>query len=166
MAAEMTYNADGTIQELPYFQDCKLEQVGTFNPFRRVEAETMAWGYGLKTTRQNPSGPWNPTLFVTDIDDGEYILVKGVDFGKGAKELLVSCSAQMFGGTMEIRLDTPDGWKAGSIDVPNTKFKYETFHIGLTKCRGVHDLYFVFKSNSMQKKNLFNFDWWEAKACR
>ena len=162
MAAEMTYNADGTIKELPYFQDCKLEQVSTFNPFRRVEAETMAWGYGLKTTRQNPSGPWNPTLFVTDIDDGEYILVKGVDFGKGAKELLVSCSAQMFGGTMEIRLDTPDGWKAGSIDVPNTKFKYETFHIGLTKCSGVHDLYFVFKSNSMQKKNLFNFDWWEA----
>ena len=166
MAAEMTYNADGTIQELPYFQDCKLEQVATFNPFRRVEAETMAWGYGLKTTRENPSGPWNPTLFVTDIDDGEYILVKGVDFGKGAKELLVSCSAQMFGGTMEIRLDAPDGWKAGSIDVPNTKFKYETFRTALTKCSGVHDLYFVFKSNSMQKKNLFNFDWWEAKACR
>ena len=163
MAAEMTYNADGTIKELPYFQDCKLEQVGTFNPFRRVEAETMAWGYGLKTTRENPSGPWNPTLFVTDIDDGEYILVKGVDFGKGAKEMVVSCSAQMLGGSMEIRLDTPDGWKAGSIDVPNTKFKYETFRTGLTNCQGVHDVYFVFKSNSMQKKNLFNFDWWEAR---
>ena len=162
-AAEMTYNADGTIQELPYFQDCKLEQVGTFNPFRRVEAETMAWGYGLKTTRENPSGPWNPTLFVTDIDDGEYILVKGVDFGKGAKEMVVSCSAQMLGGSMEIRLDAPDGWKAGSIDVPNTKFKYETFRTGLTNCQGVHDVYFVFKSNSMQKKNLFNFDWWEAR---
>ena len=163
MAAEMTYNADGTIKELPYFQDCKLEQVGTFNPFRRVEAETMAWGYGLKTTRENPSGPWNPTLFVTDIDDGEYILVKGVDFGKGANELLASCSSQMFGGRMEIRLDATDGWKAGEIDIPNTKFKYETFRTRLTKCEGVHDVYFVFKSNSMQKKNLFNFDWWEAK---
>ena len=163
MAAEMTYNADGTIKELPYFQDCKLEQVGTFNPFRRVEAETMAWGYGLKTTRENPSGPWNPTLFVTDIDDGEYILVKGVDFGKGANELLASCSSQMFGGRMEIRLDATDGWKAGEIDIPNTKFKYDTFRTRLTKCEGVHDVYFVFKSNSMQKKNLFNFDWWEAK---
>ena len=166
MAAEMTYNADGTIKELPYFQDCKLEQVGTFNPFRRVEAETMAWGYGLKTTRENPSGPWNPTLFVTDIDDGEYILVKGVDFGKGANELLASCSSQMFGGRMEIRLDATDGWKAGEIDIPNTKFKYETFRIRLTKCEGVHDVYFVFKSNSMQKKNLFNFDWWEAKKVK
>ena len=163
MAAEMTYNADGTIKELPYFQDCKLEQVGTFNPFRRVEAETMAWGYGLKTTRENPSGPWNPTLFVTDIDDGEYILVKGVDFGTGANELLASCSSQMFGGRMEIRLDATDGWKAGEIDILNTKFKYETFRTRLTKCEGVHDVYFVFKSNSMQKKNLFNFDWWEAK---
>ena len=163
MAAEMTYNADGTIKELPYFQDCKLEQVGTFNPYRRVEAETMAWGYGLKTTRENPSGPWNPTLFVTDIDDGEYILVKGVDFGKGANELLASCSSQMFGGRMEIRLDATDGWKAGEIDIPNTKFKYETFRTRLTMCEGVHDVYFVFKSNSMQKKNLFNFDWWEAK---
>ena len=166
MAAEMTYNADGTIKELPYFQDCKLEQVGTFNPFRRVEAETMAWGYGLKTTRENPSGPWNPTLFVTDIDDGEYILVKGVDFGKGADELLASCSSQMFGGRMEIRLDAPEGRKAGEIDIPNTKFKYETFSIRLTKCEGVHDVYFVFKSNSMQKKNLFNFDWWEAKEVK
>ena len=163
MAAEMTYNADGTIKELPYFQDCKLEQVGTFNPYRRVEAETMAWGYGLKTTRENPSGPWNPTLFVTDIDDGEYILVKGVDFGKGANELLASCSSQMFGGRMEIRLDATDGWKAGEIDIPNTKFKYETFRTRLTMCEGVHDVYFVFKSNSMQKKNLFNFDWWQAK---
>ena len=166
MAAEMTYNADGTIKELPYFQDCKLEQVGTFNPFRRVEAETMAWGYGLKTTRENPSGPWNPTLFVTDIDDGEYILVKGVDFGKGANELLASCSSQMFGGRMEIRLDATDGWKVGEIDIPNTKFKYETFRTRLTKCEGVHDVYFVFKSNSMQKKNLFNFDWWEAKEVK
>ena len=166
MAAEKTYNADGTITELPYAQDCKLEQVGTFNPYRRVEAETMAWGYGLKTTRENPSGPWNPTLFVTDIDDGEYILVKGVDFGKGANELLASCSSQMFGGRMEIRLDATDGWKAGEIDILNTKFKYETFRTRLTKCEGVHDVYFVFKSNSMQKKNLFNFDWWEAKKVK
>ena len=166
MAAEMTYNADGTIKELPYFQDCKLEQVGTFNPFRRVEAETMAWGYGLKTTRENPSGPWNPTLFVTDIDDGEYILVKGVDFGKGANELLASCSSQMFGGRMEIRLDATDGWKAGEIDILNTKFKYETFRTRLTKCEGVHDVYFVFKSNSMQKKNLFKLDWWAAKKVK
>ena len=161
--AEMSYNDDGTIQELPYFQDCKLEQVGTFDPFRRVEAETMAWGYGLKTTRENPSGPWNPTLFVTDIDDGEYILVKGVDFGKGASSLEASCSSQLYGGKIEVRLDAPDGPLAGVIEVPNTKFKYETFSTPLTGCKNVHDLYFVFRGTPMQHRNLFNFDWWEAR---
>ncbi len=161
--AEMTYNADGTIQELPYFQDCTLNQVGTFNPYRRVEAETMAWGYGLKTTRENPSGPWNPTLFVTDIDDGEYILVRGVDFGKGASSLTVSCSAHLYGGTIEVRLDAVDGKMAGAVNVPNTRFKYREFTTGLTGCKGVHDLYFVFKGNARQKRNLFNFDWWQVK---
>ena len=123
----------------------------------------MAWGYGLKTTRENPSGPWNSTLFVTDIDDGEYILVRGVDFGKGASSLTASCSAHLYGGKIEIRLDSVDGWIAGIIDVPNTKFKYREFTTGLKKCNGVHDLYFVFKGSNKQKRNLFNFDWWEVK---
>lgn len=162
-AAEMTYNADGTIQELPYFQDCKLEQVGSFNPFRRVQAETMAWGYGLKTTRENPSGPWNPTLFVTDIDDGEYLMLKGVDFGKGAKKFTASCSSQLYGGEMEIHIDDVDGPMIGKITVPNTKFKYQEFTTDLTNASGKHDLYFVFKGGKMQKRNLFNFDWWEMK---
>ena len=42
-AFPISYNADGTIQESPYFKDTKLEQVGTFNPYQaRIEAETMA----------------------------------------------------------------------------------------------------------------------------
>ena len=48
-AAEMEYNPDGTIRELPYFLECKLEQIEPFSPYREVEAETMAWGNGLKT---------------------------------------------------------------------------------------------------------------------
>ena len=62
-----------------------------------------------------------------------------------------------------MRLDDPEGPLAGTIVVPNTKFKYETFSTGITKCKGVHDVYFVFKSTSMQKKNLLNFDWWEVR---
>ncbi len=162
-AAEMTYNPDGTIQELPYFLDCQLRQIGTFNPYRHVEAETMAWGYGLKTTRANPSGPWNPTLFVTDIDNGEFILVKGVDFGKGAKSVTVSCASHLYGGTMELRIDAPDGTVIGSLTIPNTRDKFQEFSTQLKATTGTHDLYFVFVGNQWQKKNLFNFDWWEMK---
>lgn len=75
--AEMHYNEDGTIQEVPYWADTKLEQIGTFNPFRKVEAETMAWGYGLKTA---PNA--DKSLSVVDVNNGEYICVRGVNFGK------------------------------------------------------------------------------------
>ena len=163
-AAEMHYNADGTIQQLPYFLQCTLTQLEHMNPYRRVEAEHMAWGYGLKTTRENPSGPWNPTLFVTDIDDGEYILVRGVDFGNGAKEVTVSCAAHLFGGVMEVRTDAPDGPMAASIVVPNTHDKFQELTAPLSGLQGVHDLYFVFRSNSLQRRNLFNFDYWRFSS--
>ena len=79
--AEMHYNPDGTIQEVPYFKDVKVEQIEHFNPYRRVEAETMAWGHGLKTARLDDGG-----IYVTAVDDGDSLVVRGVDFGKrGAK---------------------------------------------------------------------------------
>ena len=123
----------------------------------------MAWGYGLKTTRENPSGPWNDTPFVTDIDDGEYILVKGVDFRKGAHEFTASCSAQLYGGRIEVRLDSVNGALTGTVNVPNTKFQYQRFSCSLSGAKGVHDLYLVFRGGDRQKRNLFNFDWWQMR---
>ena len=161
-AAEMTYNPDGTIQELPYFQDCKLEQIEWFNPYRQVEAETMAWGYGLKTQPKNEwaqKDRWNQV--VTNIDEAEYILVKGVDFKKGASKFEVSASCHMFGGSIEIRLDGVNGQCIGKVDISNTKEEYKTFSTQVKKVKGVHDLYFVFKGGDIQKQNLFFLDWWK-----
>jgi len=163
-AAEMSYNEDGTIQELPYFLDCKLTQREAFDPYRRVEAETMAWGYGLKTIQYNTTGPKLPTPVVTDIDEGEYILIKGVDFGKGARSFTASAASHLYGGSMEIRVDSPQGRIIGKITVPATKDEYQEFTCKLKNVTGVHDLYFVFVGNSRQKGNLFNFDWWQMEA--
>lgn len=90
-------------------------------------------------------------------------MLKGVDFGKGAKKFTASCSSQLYGGEMEIHIDDVDGPMIGKITVPNTKFKYQEFTTDLTNASGKHDLYFVFKGGKMQKRNLFNFDWWEMK---
>ena len=161
-AAEMTYNPDGTIQELPYFQDCKLEQIEWFNPYRQVEAETMAWGYGLKTQPKNEwaqKDRWNQV--VTNVDEDEYILVKGVDFKKGAGKFEISASCHMFGGSIEIRLDGVNGQCIGKVDIKNTKDEYKTFSTRVKKVKDVHDLYFVFKGGDIQKQNLFFLDWWK-----
>ncbi|NPD91789.1 family 43 glycosylhydrolase [Prevotella sp. PMUR] len=161
--AEMTYNADGTIQELPYFLDCKLEQIEHFNPFRKVEAETMAWGYGLETVAKNPWGKERWNQLVTGIDNGEYIQLKGVDFAKGATSFKVCASCHLYGGTMEIRLDGVDGKLIGSVNITNTKTELKVFETKIKGATGVHDLYFVFKGSEKQKRNLFNLDWWEFK---
>ena len=63
-------NADGTIQEVPYFKDVKRNRLSISNPYRRVEAETMAWGYGLKTEKMPDGG-----IYVTAVDDGDSLIV-------------------------------------------------------------------------------------------
>lgn len=160
-AAEMRFNPDGTIIELPYFQDCELEQIAPFDPYRKVEAETMAWGYGLKTTPRNiwSPEPWNQ--LVTNIDDGEYMMVRGVDFGKGAKKMHLDASAHLYGGAVEVRLDDTDGPVIATFDIGNTKNKISRFTAPVSGASGVHDLYFVFKGSKQQKRNLFNLDSWE-----
>lgn len=163
-AAEMTFNPDGTIVELPYFHECKLEQVEPFNPYRKVEAETMAWGYGLKTSEFNTTGPKRPTPFVTGIDEGEYIMIKGVDFAAGAKSFSASAASHLWGGSIEVRIDAVDGKLLGKVRVPATRDEYQTLSCPLKKVSGIHDLYFVFRGTSRQSCNLFNFDWWQMEA--
>ena len=48
---QMTYNDDGTIQKLPYWSATGPQRLGTVNPYRRVEAGTIAWSHGLKQGR-------------------------------------------------------------------------------------------------------------------
>ena len=158
--AEMEYNPNGTIRMLPYFHECKLEQIEKFNPYRKVEAETMAWGFGLKTTPKNiwSHERWNQ--LVTSIDDGEYLMVKGVDFGKGAKTFKVSASAHLYGGILEIHIDQKDGPCVGTVNISHTKSELREFTTSVVNLNGVHDLYLVFKGGKELKKNLFMLDWW------
>lgn len=162
-AAEMKYNDDGTIVELPYFLDCELNQIEPFDPYRKVEAETMAWGYGLKTMPKNvwARDHWNQ--YVTNIDDGEYLMVRGVDFGSGANSLDMDVACHLYGGSIEVRLDDVEGPLVANLDIENTKNEYKTFTAPVTGATGVHDLYFVFRGCKEQKGNLFNIDAWEFK---
>lgn len=165
--AEMHYNEDGTIQEVPYFIDNVVEQVKPFNPYRKVEVETMAWGYGLKTTRDDIvyEDGVKPVInmYVHDIDDGEYILVRGVDFGaKGAKKIKASIGSDGI-GCVEVHLDKLDSPAKAVISVTPTggKTNYSLFTRRFKRrIRGTHDLYLVFTGGG---KDLFAIDWWMMK---
>lgn len=164
---EMIYNPDGTIQNRQYFSVEGPAQVKYLNPFERVEAETMAWSEGVKThseTEWEGDFDWArgkkiaDRYFVTSIHNGDYLLVKGVDFGSGAKSVEISVSP-IYGGTLEIRTGSIEGPIVASINVGYTRESgiWKNITAPVSKLNGVHDLYFVFKG----KKDLFDFDWWK-----
>ncbi|MCQ2227660.1 MAG: glycoside hydrolase family 43 protein [Bacteroidales bacterium] len=163
--AEMHYNADGTIKEVPYFKETAIEPVGTFYPYRKIEAETMAWGWGLKTGVKNGKGA-NPTdkgMYVCHIDEGETLMLRNVDFGKGAKKITISAAALRSGSIIEIHLDNANGPTVGVVNVPvsGNLDEYKTATAVLKNCKGVHDL--VFKFAGAAQKDLFRWDWWKME---
>lgn len=155
--AEMKYNEDGTIQTVPYWKDTVLEQVGTFDPYQKVEAETMAWGYGLKTAVSKKHG-----IYLTNINDGETLTLRGVDFGKkGAKIFTTELASAEGGCWIEIRLDSAEGPMVGKLDIPATggPKEFRTFTCPINEAKGVHDLVFVFRGKP--ETNLMNWNRWE-----
>lgn len=154
---ELKYNANGTIQELPFWDDLQeVEPVGTVDPFKRVEAETIAWSDGVKTERQDSVG-----MVVTSIHNSDYIRVKNIDFGKGAISFEGSVSTRNRGGQIEIHLDHLDGKLIGTCDITSTHGEWQMFSCPLIRTGGLHDIFLVFRGNN--KEQLFDFDWWRLK---
>ena len=66
-----------------------MKQLHWLNPYKRVEAETMAWGFGLKSAKMGientgvvkdmPESTGKKNMYIFDIDDDEYIRLRGVD---------------------------------------------------------------------------------------
>lgn len=168
-ATEITYNPDGTIQEVPYWLDQQpIKQLHWLNPYQRVEAETMAWGYGLKTAKMGiantgvvadmPTSTGKKNMYVYDINDGEYIRLRGVDFGTGAKKFNMT-AATTGACTITLHLDSPEGPVIGSVHVTKTGSidKYRSFSTKVKNAAGVHDLYICFSNTSGDT----HLDWWK-----
>jgi hypothetical protein len=154
---QFSYNNDGSIPLIEPTKEGVNESVSNLDPYAKVEAETIAWSEGLKTKSDSKAG-----IYVTNINDGEYLIVKSVDFGKGAKKFKASVATASEGGEIEIRLDNPDGKILGTCKVGNTggDLSWKVFSGKINKVKGVHDICLVFKG---EEKQLFNIDWWGLK---
>ena len=170
-AQEITYHADGTIQEIPYWLDQQpMKQLHWLNPYQRVEAETMAWGYGLKSAKMGiantgvvadmPTSTGKKNMYIYDINDGEYIRLRGVDFGKGAKQFQMIAAANGT-TTITLHLDSNKGPVIGTVTIGKTGSveKYRTFNGKVKNATDVHDLYLCFDKTHGDVR----LDWWQFK---
>ena len=152
---EMKFNPDGSIVEMTMTKD-GVAPIATLNPYQRVEAETIAWESGVKTTNSADAG-----VYVTGIRDGSYIKVCKVDFtGQGAAKFMASVAGATDGGAVELRLDNENGPIIGTLKVKSTggADKWATQSCAVSGAKGVHDLVLKFTGGNEPQ---FNFDWWK-----
>ena len=149
---EYTPNEDGT---LPFITPTTegVAQLQTVNPYERQEAETINQSQGIKC-----EGDYNG-CYVTNISTGDFIKVRGVDFGEaGATHLTMKVRAKKE-AQMMLRIDTKSGTLKGKLTIEQTngEWKEQTFKLS-SPINGVHDLFFIFKSNEESK---LDFDSWQ-----
>ena len=159
---EVEYYADGRI--VPIQADREgISQLETMSPYQLTAGETIAWQAGIKVEACDQPGQGLSEVnnrAVTDIQNGDWIAVAGLDFGdKGAASFTASIAAQA-GGAVELRVDSPDGTVVGTLTVPAGDGTYQTLTCDVTGLTGVHNLFMVFTGDD-QAENLMSLDTWQ-----
>ncbi len=119
----------------------------------RVQAE--AYDANRNVQQQRPQG--GSLAYVSNIRDGSYIAFKAIDLTN-----ISQLSYQLQGlapGTIELRLDDPNGPVISKATVTAGKDKnFSQLKAAVQPNQGIHDLYFVFKSED-KEQDILNLDW-------
>ena len=165
-AAEMLYQGDGTIETVPYWLDTEIKPIKSFDPYQKVKATTMAWGFRMVSRQNQKDG-----IYVTGIDNGDFISLRQVDFGKkGAKSFTASVANVKEGCSIEVRLDAKEGALVASLPLSATGEDFTEFSCKVKGAKGTHDLYFVFCGpedgqpfNPTKTDGIMQFKYWIFK---
>ncbi len=156
---ELKFNPDGSVPTVQPTREGPAP-IATLDPYKRVEAETIAWSSGVKIEPSSAGGQ-----NVRDIHDGDHIQVRNVDFGAaGARAFMASLSSkakakEATGARIEIRLGKLDGQLIGTLPVSGTGGEWKQQSARVSAAPGVHDLFFVFRGAAGEE--LFKFDYWK-----
>ena len=156
---QLTVHDDATIDLVRQAGLDKLEQVSTLNPFTRIEAETIAVMAGIDTVCAE-QGTTCGNMVVTDINDGDWLALYGVDFGAGAKTITMSVHAdEGVTGCIQLHQDKPRGPVIGYVTITPTGDGYQEITADLTQpIEGVHNLTFLFSGEG------YTIDAWQFSA--
>ena len=151
---EFKYNEDGSIPFIPFTTE-GVEPIGTLDPYRRVEAETMNSSWGIKLDRA--AGREHRA---TSIHNGDWIKLRCVDFAdRDPKTLSLAPLNLKHPGRVEFYLDSISESPIASVFVSGNAPM--GFDAPLAKpISGVHDVYILFRGGD---EELFDLDWWMIK---
>lgn len=90
--------------------------------------------------------------------NGEYIMLKGVDFSTGVSAVKVKAANQSGKADLEFRIGSPDGAKIAAVTVESTgsATNYLSFGSEVTQTiSGINDLYIVMANQNLEKSTAF-----------
>jgi|GEM_PF-2887449 len=125
--------------------------------FSQIEAEGYSGQSGIQTETTSDAGGGSNVGF---IDNGDYLLFNGVDFGSGASSVQARVASAAGGGMIEFRLDSLTGTLIGTVAASGTGGwqNWTTASGQVSGATGVHNLYVKFTGGA---GNLFNLNWFK-----
>lgn len=175
---EITYNEDGTIDTVPMTAK-GVEPIAALNPYERVEAETIEYSNSVKAGDKDRLGKYgvekeacnNTTggVNLTDIQNGDYICIKNVDFTQYGAVKFTACTSSDAGkaavaGKIIVTLDSQDGDIIAEYTVKGgddeNAWVTDSIDVDKNMASGIHDVYMTFEGDD-SKENLFKFDYWQ-----
>jgi arabinoxylan arabinofuranohydrolase len=164
--AKLAFHEDGTIQEV-IGSYAGVDKVRDVDPYRVIEAETIAWQQGIATKKvagaSKEFGVQAPNLVVHDIDNGDWTSLASVDFrDSGAASLTAKVLPLVAGGKIQLRLDDRTAPVVATIPVDAPLGEWTELTAPLSGVTGVHDVYFTYAGPDGE--NLFEIDSWAFEA--
>ena len=157
----IVFNPDGTINEVEMTtQGCG----GPINPLLRMDAARACLLSGHTTVVVRRPAHSNPVEYLSAIRNGDCAYWKYFDFtGMEVNSFICKTWGKNAAGTIEIRLDKPDGELIGTCELQpmNGDVAYSVHRTKVKPVTGVHALVLVFKNNdpSMTGQDFMNLEW-------
>ena len=150
---EVEYYEDGSIK--PIDADMAgISQLKAFSPYSEVPGTTIGWNSGIA-----PRDLGGNDMVLSSINNGDWVAIGGVDFGEVGADTFEARIAGLAGGTIELRLDSPDGQLIGTLNVEGGNGEFTAMSCSVENAVGEHTLFFVY--NGEGEDDLMEIQSWQ-----
>lgn len=138
----LTVQAENQTRKAVYTSDSTTDAL---QPFQAVGAEAFSEASGVEIGSNDAGGK-----MLCEIEAGDYVMYRNVDFGEGAAMFTVRVASGAQGGTVEVHLDDPVGPIVGVCTFGSTGGwdAWSDVSCQVSGASGTHDLYLRFSGDS------------------
>jgi len=162
----LTFNADGTIQEV------RMSSSGVRGAFKvgetiqassAIEFSAKREGgkmYAIRSEKEENSNQSSMTdyPYISFSENGQWTGYRYQDFSQKISHLCIKASSTKGGGILEIRKSAPNGEVIATIDIPSTDGQWKEFKVPAQTSTSERDAFYIIATETPTDGNI-NVDW-------